>query len=325
MIEKITGRRVLFVYSDPAGAKAILSLIYLNRDILSNYLIISDREYDFEVNFNLTIQKFSNKSVIQWIETLRPEVVVTATSYPGNLELLFVKEATSCNIEVISFVDHWTNMKDRFLRDEKFILPRSVYVIDEFAKQIAIDEGLPVSVLQVSDNPYYTYLKGWKPLRDKSAVLGHLDLPESTNYLLFAPEPLLQFGLQKKYGFSELDGLNELIKIIIDQQIDRKMRLIIKPHPNHEIDLFNRIELPDFITIANKSDYNELAYYSEGILGFFSNSLIEGFFMQKKIIRILSQITYPLQDPLIRWRGFTNCYTEDCVKKKLIELYDQIS
>ena len=47
----------LFVFSDPAGAKAVLALVYLlKRDnIITDFKVISDRKYSFFEDFEIEV------------------------------------------------------------------------------------------------------------------------------------------------------------------------------------------------------------------------------------------------------------------------------
>ena len=57
MVLKLKGKG-LFVFSDPGGAKPILSYVALNK--ISNYFIISDRVYNFYTDFGLFINVLYN-------------------------------------------------------------------------------------------------------------------------------------------------------------------------------------------------------------------------------------------------------------------------
>ena len=55
---------------------------------------------------------------------------------------MFLKIANSKGIKTISFIDHWTNLKQRFKLQEQYIYPEQILVIDQKAKNLAINEGI---------------------------------------------------------------------------------------------------------------------------------------------------------------------------------------
>ena len=285
---KIKGQRGIFVFSDPAGAKACLALVksLKNKEIL----IISDRKYSFYSEFNLEVNLSAQKNIREWIDFFRPDFVFTGTSLPNKIELEFLKEAKNKKIKTYSFVDHWTNMSDRFKYFEEYIYPDELWLIDNYAKEKAISDGIDEDIIVVSGNPYYDYLKEWKPNMSKEGLYNKIGLRKNEKYILYAPEPISTFNLQEKYGFDELSGLIHLNKSLKELKLDN-IKIIIKAHPNQHDKIFldyisdvnnnnNNIYLKDF-------DINHLIYYSECVVGYFSNSLIEANVMIKKVLRVV--------------------------------------
>ncbi len=290
---KIKGQRGFFVFSDPAGAKACLALVKSlhNKEIL----IISDRKYSFYSEFNLEVHLSTEKSTNEWFDFFKPDFVFTGTSMPQNslielsekIELEFLRESKSRTIKTYSFIDHWTNMSERFKYIEEYIYPDELWLIDNFAKKKAIEVGIDENIIEVSGNPYYNYLKEWKSNMSKDDLFNKIGLRKNEKFILFAPEPISSFNLEEKYGFNELSGLIHLNKSLIELKLG-DIKIIIKAHPNQDHKIFtsyitkqkNNIYLKD-------SNINNLIYYSECVVGYFSNSLIEANVMKKKILRVL--------------------------------------
>tara|TARA_B100000780_G_scaffold264508_1_gene219217 strand:+ start:11 stop:979 length:969 start_codon:yes stop_codon:yes gene_type:complete len=284
---KIKGQRGIFVFSDPAGAKACLALVksLKNKEIL----IISDRKYSFYSEFNLEVNSSAHKSIKEWFDIFKPDFVFTGTSLPNKIELEFLKEAKNKKIKTYSFVDHWTNMSDRFKYFEEYIYPDELWLIDDYAKEKAISDGIDEDIIVVSGNPYYDYLKEWKPNMSKDDLYDKIGLRKNEKYILYAPEPISTFNLQEKYGFDELSGLIHLNKSL-EELKSENIKIIIKPHPNQNETIFiNYIKKLKFNKVLYIKDINinPLIYYSELVSGYFSNSLVESNIMNKKVIRIL--------------------------------------
>ena len=52
-----------------------------------------------------------------------------------------------------SFVDHWTGIRKRFRFNEEEIFPNIIYLIDEEAKRIAIEEGINKNLIVIKEKP----------------------------------------------------------------------------------------------------------------------------------------------------------------------------
>lgn len=314
---------ILFVFSDPAGAKALLSCAWLQKNTGLSFYFVSDRKYDFYADFEFTILDFSLKSVEGWLDEIKPIKLLTGTSLPINLEVAFIRECKKRMIYTITFIDHWTNFYKRFFFHGKLILPDQLYVIDEVAYENALKERIPNNILAIEINPYKFFLEQWRPKVSRIELLIDLGINPDDHFLLFAPEPLLKFDLQNKYGFSEKEGLENIIKLCQLIEINRKIKLVIKPHPNHDPKIFSRY-VNDWIILACDSKINELIFFSEAVIGFFSNSLIESSWMKKQVIRDLTKIGNRQMDPLYHIQSMTACYTDKCIVNKLNIFYDKV-
>ncbi|MDA7707905.1 hypothetical protein N8806_01530 [Flavobacteriaceae bacterium] len=314
---KIKGQRGIFVFSDPAGAKACLALVksLKNKEIL----IISDRKYSFYSEFNLEVHLSKEKNVKDWVDFFKPDFIFTGTSMPEKIELNFIKEAKGRSIKTISFVDHWTNFKQRFLSNQIYIYPSQIWVIDEQAKQKALLDGIPENLIKISNNPYYEFLKKWKPSFNKEKLFKKLGLVTSSKYILFAPEPLSTFNLQTKYGFDEVSGLKHLDTTIENLGL-YNIYIIVKGHPNQNHKLFLKYiaeSKNNRIFYLKEFDLNHLIYYSEIVAGYFSNSLIEAKKMNKKVIRLLIDLKDFNLDPFDKMRIGEKVYTLSNLKDSI--------
>ena len=295
LIPKIENKRGLFIFGDPAGAKACLSIGYkLNSDL---NLILSNRVYPFYENFNITVENSAKRTIEEWFDYHNPDYLFTGTSIPNKNELLFIKEAQLRNIKTYSFVDHWINIKERFKLNDDYVYPSEICLIDTKAKEIAISEGIPAEIIQVTDNPYYHYLKNWHPPCSKIEMLAQLKLKSETEYILYAPEPFTTFDLQKKYGFDEVSGLLHIINALNELK-NSNLHIVVKAHPNQNHEIFDTIIQNTNVSYVTDFDLNLLLYYSKCVFGFFSNSLIEASLMNCTIYRILIDLKNPALDPL---------------------------
>jgi len=303
----IENKRVAFVFGDPAGAKAMIAISKLicNNDL---FILVSDRYYSFfkEIDADVSIV-INEEYLLSKLNDFKPQLIFTGTSLPISVELKSLKYGKRNNIETISFVDHWTNVKERFIDENgQLIIPDKIYVIDNNAHDIAIKDGLPEKQIEVTSNPYYNWLSTWKPKTDRNSFCQLIGLDQDVVYIVYAPEPLDKFNLKEKYGFDEYDVLNDLDQIYKTYlaNSDKGLRIIFKPHPNvSKEEVSNAISLnlgyiPDYLIIISDVDFNHLIYYSSLVIGFFSNSLIEASILGKPTFRLLYKLNRIENDPL---------------------------
>lgn len=317
MFDQLKDKKGIFVFSDPAGAKACLAAAAsLNQNEI---LVISDREYLFFYDFKVLVNSVIDKSIKSWIDSFEPEFIFTGTSLPKKIELDFIKEALHKNIKTISFVDHWINIKMRFFSTDEYIYPNEIWLIDVDAKQKAMLEGIPENLIRISGNPYYKFLKNWKPELSKKEVLKKIGADKFSRYILYAPEPFSTFNLQEKYGFDELSGLKHLDSALFELGLT-DILIVVKGHPNQNSQIFL-----DYIKKTNSKnisyvydfDINHLISYATVVIGYFSNSLIEAQEMNKKVIRILIDLIDINMDPFLNKEVGFKIYNVKSMRQKL--------
>lgn len=284
--------KTLFVFSDPGGAKPMLALAstYKKEDIL----IVSDRNYTFYKDFGLDVTTFSGEPA-DLIDSFSPVKIITGTSYTSDVEKRFIVAAKQKELPVVSFIDHWTSFLARFYKDGEYIFPDEIWVLDERAAALGIEEGLPPTLIKVKGNPYHKYLASWQPIikrEDLNAVFG-VELPSSKPYIIYAPDPLSNVNGNEKFGFDELTATKKLVKLT--KRISR-YNFVLKPHPNQDINNLLPLLDKNWLVVSAQSDSNTLIYYSAAVIGFFSNFLIESLLMGKKVYRFLGPETK--YDPL---------------------------
>jgi hypothetical protein len=286
MRPKLQGK-VLFVFSDPGGAKPCLSLIDL--DYISDVIVVSDRQYPFYKDFKSHVN-IMNKDFEQFIDKNQPDLIFTGTSYTSDIELQFIKLALKKSIKCYSFVDHWTSIAKRFIDAEgNLVLPDRIWVIDERAKNISIDQGLDESKLLITGNPYHEWLKCWKPTKNKNEFLLDIGLKEnSSKILLYAPDPLSNINGTKLYGFDELSATSALVELFRNNRAElRDWIFLVKTHPNQDRNKISEIinEQESFYLLPENIDSNTCIYFSDVVMGFFSSFLLEADIMNKPVLR----------------------------------------
>lgn len=294
-------KNALLAFSDPAGAKSVLAYAAENYSIFRSIVAVSNRSHDFYGDFDISVEEYSDNSAEQWLAKANANILITGTSYPIGIEIELISAARQACIPAFTFVDHWVNMAKRFETAASLVLPDVVCVIDERARQYAINDGIPENRILVSGNPYHVFLRQWKSSRSRNHFLAELGLPPQGRYILYAPEPLSVFGLDVIYGFNELEAF-ELLYCAAEPLLGCEDYIVIKAHPNQRHALFTehlRTQSHDNVIYIEGGNLPDFLYHADCVLGLFSNSLIEASILGKDVIRPLMKLSKQALDPLV--------------------------
>jgi hypothetical protein len=300
----------LFVFSDPGGAKPILAFIYLN-NISSSSIVYTDRQYDFFDDYpGIKIIKYTNQNIEKLIDTHLPSFVFTGTSYTSKIELLFLEAANNKKISTFSFIDHYSNHIERFHLGDKIILPNTICYPNLKIAEISKNKFNGIEKC-IFPNYHHKFLENWSPTISKSQFASKLGIGNNKKILLFAPDPISNIGGVIKYGIDEVTSWNLLIKNLESLDVNSFV-IILKLHPNQNLDYFFKNAFKSVkleIIYLNDLGTNSLIYFSDIIVGMFSNLLVEAIIMKKKVIRCL--INYKGEDP------FMNDNIGYCIRREL--------
>jgi hypothetical protein len=280
---QLPGNNIAFVFSDQAGANACTALAKMMvKD--ATVILYSNRNY----NRNMQQVAYTNEQP----SLDKVETVFLGTSHPASsdyFELNCLKEAKKKNIYTISFIDHWVNFKLRFTGvNGEATFPNEIWVVDEKAKQLAVEEGLPAELIKVTGNPYHYYLKHqWKPFWEGKSYLNSLDITPNAFHIVFAPDPLSLRNMKERAGFSEEKALHDILDVISGFH-NKSLYLVVKCHPLQPEEILtkeiNKTEWPNVSLIKN-ADSLELINAADLIIGFYSNFLLDAKSMGKKVVR----------------------------------------
>jgi len=298
-INYLKKNRGLFIFSDPGGAKPLLAFIENHK--LKDYKVISDRVYDFFLDFGINVINFKNENIKKIIKDFNPKYILSGTSYTSKIELRFISEAKKLNIDTYSYIDHYTNYKERFILENQYIFPKNIILIDKIAEKIAIKTKLSAhSNLLVINNFYHDFLRNWVPKTKRENFLKNQQIKSDEKIIVFAPDPVSNVNGKEKYLFDENDIWNDLADVLRKINSD-KLIVIVKFHPNQNKDtLIKTINNSNYkkVIFFDQNNSIDLLYHSDIIVGMFSSILVEANILNTKIFRHFSKKT--LYDPLLK-------------------------
>ena len=295
-----------FAFSDPGGANPILAIIdemvKCDRQNDKDFMVFTNSTGVFPEEYNaiVRINDFSCNVYSEIMSEFKPDYVFTATSnndYEHNIRLV----SNQKGLRTLAFVDHWTKYIERFTFDNKTLFPDEIWVINDVAKIAAIEAGLPKNKIFISGNPYYDKIRQFVPKNDRAMFLKEHDIPVDKKIIMFISDDIRNSVPKNEnaidiLGYDEYTVLSDLLDSFYE--IHRKglidfseYILLIKLHPRGKINKFNSIiknTKYDFLNILVKKDIHPLTinYYSDYILGMYSNMVIESLLMGKKVLRV---------------------------------------
>ena len=315
--------KIIFVFSDPAGGNIISSLIDRaleeKKDPGIHFKVYSDLKGIIDKSYEKYILRISNNinKITKEINNFDPNEIFTTTS-TNNFEHNWRKVARMKKIHVKSFVDHWTGIRERFNFKQQEIFPDTIYLINNKARKIAIEEGIDKNIIRVKENPYYYKIRNFKPNYTKDIFFSKLKINNEKKIILYISDDIKNKTLFNSLGFDEYSVLKDILNSLKSLMVSNKLNLgsyvfLIKLHPRSKLNkyssydkLFKLIKLE--YRVIKDFDPLTINYFSDFVLGMFSNMVIESYLMNKKLLRIQTGIK--IDDPL----GFENL-NNNCIKR----------
>jgi len=230
--------------------------------------------------FNGKIHKIEILSLDDLIN--KSDWLLCGTSWQSDLEWKAIQRAKKANKKVISFIDHWVNYRERFIRNNEECLPDEIWVGDHYAEKIAKDNFLNVKI-KLIENPYLLDIK------EQLLRLGNSRV--ESNSFLYVCEPIrehayFQHGDERYWGYTEEEALRYFLTNI--NEISKVKRLVvIRPHPSEDFNKYDWV-FDEFnhkgIKIDNKKTLLEQILESDIVVGCESMAMVVAILAEKEVI-----------------------------------------
>lgn len=203
-------------------------------------------------------------------------LLIAGTGWSSNLEYDAVKFASKNMIKTISVVDHWTNYRARFIRDNVEVLPDEIWVTDDYARAIARKEFPNINITKIPN----FYLDN---------ILDRIDSIQSTKSnlynILYVLEPVRNaWGEDITNG--EFQALDHFISNISIKDFDHELFIKLRPHPSENNDKYDKwiASHDNFnISIDKTSSLESLIAWSSIVVGCQSYAMIVALEAKKKV------------------------------------------
>jgi hypothetical protein len=329
-------KKILLLACDPGGANTVAPLftplnnagfqvkLFGKNSALDRYKIIGVSGVDISE----FIAGSYFESVLNFVKTQGPDLVVTGTSAEDFTEKYIWKACEQLNIPSFAILDQWINYGIRFSKyklseielynknKEHSFMPSKICVMDDYAKQKTVLEGIDFARVVVTGQPYFDWLAS-------NIAINPNKQSDSSKTILFVSEPISQ-SCGKYLGYTEKTIFDELVKVLqkISSENNTKTNVLIKPHPREDSAYFERfMENNKFenlvFKVVQRSNFFELIQQADLICGMSSMALLEAIILKKNVVSI--QIGLDKESPFILdILGILKSIKNNC------DLYDKI-
>lgn len=232
---------------------------------------------------------FEARAIGEIFRREKPDLVFLGTSQ-GNHEYPWIDSAEKVGIRTISYVDHWTNIRNRFETAHGLCLPDEIWVVNAAAREIALRDGIPDSRIRVVRNPYYELVETYVPEITRVEFLKMLDLRHEV--ILFISDTVREAF--PEVGFDEVSTTEAVLHTLVGLQRDALLPdydFLIKLHPKCAEGkyqaLIENYQSPHLrIHEVRDSNANLYTYHADYVIGMFSNMVVEALLMGRRVLRV---------------------------------------
>lgn len=310
--------QTVFFCSDAAGTRACVSLAsMLAADTGHVPRVLSNRAH---VGGSATVPVERIDRAPSASDVASAELVFCGTSHPKTserFELAAIAAAREAGVRTVSFVDHWTSFRLRFeLEGGALVLPDEIWVLDNHARDLAIEDGLPRERVRVTGSPTLAFLARARKTDGARA-------PSRT--LVYAPDPISHRAPPGISGFDEVSAAEDLAWALA--RAAREASVVVRLHPLEPASSAARI-VDAFAThgiAVRESRGGEtdetIALYRDArvVVGFYSNALLEARAVGADILRYLPGAA--ANDPLRHLELGAMATTRDELTKRLSDCF----
>jgi predicted transposase YbfD/YdcC len=217
----------------------------------------------------------------------KSDIIITSTSWDSNLELNAIKIAKKYKKKTISILDHWNNYRERFIRNRKIILPNEIWVVDQYAFNLA-KNIFDVKKIKLLRNYYKLDI-------EKEIIKKNKKNKKNTYNILYLAEPIEKHAAKQHddknyWGYTEYTLLESFFKNI-HKMTNKVDNIIFRLHPSEARNKYNKI-IKNYsnkykISISSNKSLNFDINRSDIIVGCQSMAMVIALYSKKKVFSCL--------------------------------------
>jgi hypothetical protein len=214
---------------------------------------------------------------------VKPDAIVTGLlGYKDNIDYSLIRIAKEQHIPVMSILDSWMNYGDRVSdpkSDDKYgFLPDCIAVMDEFALQEAIADGIPESHCIVTghtkSNQFAKIGLKRSDIECKRKILGRLNISDEKSVIVFFSQSLSECYPPKYFGYDIDDVLGILLPAFQRIREETGAVLIFKEHPRRKSICPDALSGVSGAILAYDEGADDLLVIADAVAGISSTLLV---------------------------------------------------
>jgi hypothetical protein len=211
--------------------------------------------------------------------------VLCGTSWQSDLEWHAIERAQKAGKRVASFLDHWINYPERFIRNSIQHLPDELWVGDADTERLA-REHFPDLTIRLEPNPYFIdvqrQLAGLGVRKDSALRTGKAVLYVSENISEHARRV---HGDERYYGYTEFDAIEYFLENIhsLGQVVER---VSIRPHPADVDGKYDYLmkKYPGLVQLSNGKPLLDEVTEADIVVGSQSTAMVVALLAEKIVV-----------------------------------------
>jgi predicted glycosyltransferase len=326
--KNMSQRKVMLFARDPGGANVIIPL-YAPLVKKGYEVQLYGKDYALKIFENngcqakdimRSVEAVAGGSILSFLKKEKPDFIITGTSADDKTEKYLWQASRELGIGSFAVLDQWINYGIRFsdygLADIRTYdnsksmpyLPSQIMVMDKYAKEEMIREGIPENRIVITGQPHFAELIGKIKGKNPEQIRNDKALDRDDYVILFISEPISKMYMENDdrepyLGYNEKTIIKEFLKVLsgIQPGSNKKLRVIIRPHPKEDLAIYdayiNQYQGALNIEVDQAADPLDLIIISDLICGMASMLMVEAALCGKPLISI--QIGLKREDPFI--------------------------
>jgi len=210
----------LAVVAHDAGGAAILASFVAQEKVDALFVLAGPAEQIFQ-------QLLGNTQMVSLSEAIvNCDWLLTGTGWQTDYEWQAIRQGRAAGRYVVTFLDHWVNYPDRFVKSGVLCYPNEIWVGDEYAADLA-RKTLPGLILRNVGNPYFRYFVSEV---DRISSIRSESRQDGTN-ILFVCENI------NSEGFHQNDAIRYFMSNIHRLSLG-EVQVVIRHHPSEPADKY---------------------------------------------------------------------------------------
>jgi hypothetical protein len=300
------GRPLLIVAYDAGGAELIAA--WARRHFVEEYCYVAEGPAR-RVFASAPALMLDRTDALARLAEFR--TVLTGSSWGSDLEKIFVERAAALGIRSVTYLDHWTDYRERFTSAGRLRLPSEIWVADEHAEGIARAE-FPGHPVRIAGNCYLEEIAAQVKARSDPA-----NDRTARKRVLFVSEPLAdaaarKYGDPNHFGYTELEALGTFLQHARRHWAREIEAIRIRRHPSEprgKFDSFVDAAGPLPVSECGEAPLADDCGWADWIVGCQSMAMVVGLLAGKQVYSAIPAdgqpcaIPYPGIVPLFQPRA----------------------